>query len=126
MVILDQLGRVIYVAKDRLIGAMMLIAAILIWLCYTYYGLIYIALDKHILSFLPEVSPTLVIAIPVWLGMTAILFIVAWIGWTMATTPPPESLEELSELEELEEKEEEKEGEKAEEKAEEEKVEEKA
>ncbi len=95
-------------AKDRLIGAIMLIAAILIWLCYTYYGLIYIALGKHILSFLPEISPTLVIAIPVWLGMTAILFIVAWIGWTMATTPPPESLEELSELEELEEKEEEK------------------
>ena len=95
-------------AKDRLIGAIMLIAAILIWLCYTYYGLIYIVLGKHILSFLPEISPTLVIAIPVWLGMTAILFIVAWIGWTMATTPPPESLEELSELEELEEKEEEK------------------
>ena len=105
-------------AKDRLIGAIMLIAAILIWLCYTYYGLIYIALGKHILSFLPEISPTLVIAIPVWLGMTAILFIVAWIGWTMATTPPPESLEELSELEELEEKEEEKtEEEKEEEKA---------
>ena len=95
-------------AKDRLIGAIMLIAAILIWLCYTYYGLIYIALNKHILSFLPKINPTLVIAIPVWLGMTAILFIVAWIGWTMATTPPPESLEELSELEELEEKEEEK------------------
>lgn len=107
-------------AKDRLIGAIMLIAAIIIWLCYTYYGLIYIALGKHILSFLPEISPTLVIAIPVWLGMTAILFIVAWIGWTMATTPPPESLEELSELEEFEEKEE------SEEKAEEEKEEEKA
>jgi len=106
------------VAKDRLIGAIMLIAAILIWLCYTYYGLIYIALGKHILSFLPKISPMLAIAIPVWLGMTAILFIVAWIGWTMATTPPPESLEELSELEELEEKEEEKtEEEKEEEKA---------
>lgn len=103
-------------AKDRIIGAVMLIAAILIWLCYTYYGLIYIALGKHILRFLPEISPTLVVAIPVWLGMTAILFIVAWIGWTMATTPPPESLEELSELEELEEKEEKEEKEAEEEK----------
>jgi len=115
-----------YVAKDRLIGALMLIAAIIIWLCYTYYGLIYIAFG-HVLKFLPEfTNSVLIVAIPVWLGMTAMLFIVAWIGWTMATTPPPESLEELSELEELEEKEEEKEEEKAEEKAEGEKVEEKA
>ena len=96
-------------AKDKLIGAIMLLAAILIWLCYTYYGLVYIAFG-HVLKFLPEFkNPTLIVAIPVWLGMTVILFIVAWIGWTMATTPPPESLEGLEELEELEEKEEEKE-----------------
>lgn len=101
-------------AKDKLIGAVMLLAAILIWICYTYYGLIYIAFG-HVLKFLPEFNPTLIVAIPVWLGITAILFIVAWIGWTMATTPPPESLEGLEELEELEEEKEEKVEEKEEE-----------
>jgi predicted DNA-binding transcriptional regulator len=37
-----------------------------------------------------------VIAIPVFVGFTAILFIGAWIGWTMATTPPPKPIEEIT------------------------------
>ncbi len=40
------------------------------------------------------------LAIPVFLGSTLVLAIAMWIGWTMATTPPPEpiSLEEFEEL----------------------------
>jgi hypothetical protein len=37
-----------------------------------------------------------IIAIPVFIGFTAILFIGAWIGWTMATTPPPKPIEEIT------------------------------
>lgn len=37
-----------------------------------------------------------IIAVPVFIGFTAILFIGAWIGWTMATTPPPKSIEEIT------------------------------
>jgi H+/Cl- antiporter ClcA len=37
-----------------------------------------------------------VIAIPVFVAFVAILFIGAWIGWTMATTPPPKPIEEIT------------------------------
>ena len=36
------------------------------------------------------------IAIPVFVAFVAILFIGAWIGWTMATTPPPKPIEEIT------------------------------
>ena len=41
------------------------------------------------------------VAIPVFIAFIAVLFIGAWIGWTMATTPPPKPIEEItSEIEE--------------------------
>ena len=52
------------------------------------------------------------VAIPVFVAFVAVLAIGAWIGWTMATTPPPKPIEEF----EVEEKEEEKEEEAKEEK----------
>ena len=45
------------------------------------------------------------IAVPVLVAFVAILFIGAWIGWTMATTPPPKPIEEITT--EIEEKKEE-------------------
>jgi predicted DNA-binding transcriptional regulator len=36
------------------------------------------------------------IAVPVLVAFVAILFIGAWIGWTMATTPPPKPIEEIT------------------------------
>jgi predicted DNA-binding transcriptional regulator len=59
------------------------------------------------------------VAIPVLIALVAVLGIGAWIGWTMATTPPPKPIEEI----EAEEKKEEAKAE--EEKAEEKKAEEK-
>ncbi|MCW4054506.1 MAG: transcriptional regulator [Candidatus Bathyarchaeota archaeon] len=42
-----------------------------------------------------------IIALPVFIAFVAIMFIGAWIGWTMATTPPPKPIEEITtELEE--------------------------
>jgi predicted DNA-binding transcriptional regulator len=35
-----------------------------------------------------------IIAVPVFIAFLAILGIGAWIGWTMATTPPPKPIEE--------------------------------
>jgi formate hydrogenlyase subunit 3/multisubunit Na+/H+ antiporter MnhD subunit len=47
------------------------------------------------------------IAIPVFIAFIAVMGIGAWIGWTMATTPPPKPIEEItSEIEEEEKKEE--------------------
>ena len=37
-----------------------------------------------------------VIAIPVFVVFIAILIIGAWIGYTMATTPPPKPIEEIT------------------------------
>ena len=37
-----------------------------------------------------------IIAIPVFIAFVAVLFIGAWIGWTMATTPPPKPIEEIT------------------------------
>ncbi|MCX8177770.1 MAG: hypothetical protein N3F10_05695 [Candidatus Bathyarchaeota archaeon] len=51
-----------------------------------------------------------IVAVPVFLAFVAVMFIGAWIGWTMATTPPPKPIEEITkELEEEEKKEEAKE-----------------
>src|SRR4030043_504383 len=36
------------------------------------------------------------VAVPVFIAFLAILFIGAWIGWTMATTPPPKPIEEIT------------------------------
>jgi predicted DNA-binding transcriptional regulator len=46
-----------------------------------------------------------VVAVPVFIAFVAIMGIGAWIGWTMATTPPPKPIEEVTA--ELEEKKEE-------------------
>ena len=41
------------------------------------------------------------IAVPVSIAFIAVMGIGAWIGWTMATTPPPKPIEEItSEIEE--------------------------
>lgn len=47
------------------------------------------------------------IAIPVVIAFIAVLCIGAWIGWTMATTPPPKPIEEIEAEEKKEEKKEE-------------------
>ena len=35
------------------------------------------------------------VAIPVLIAFIVVLGVGAWIGWTMATTPPPEPIEEI-------------------------------
>ena len=87
-------------SKDRVIGGGMLLAAIIIWIFYTLYGFLLILFPN-----LPVPKPNFnLINIPVtivWLAVTAVLFIAAWIGWTLATTPPPKPIEEIEkELEE--------------------------
>ena len=96
-------------SKDRIIGGGMLLAAIIIWILYTIYGFLLILFPN-----LPIPKPNFnLINIPitiVWLAMTAVLFIAAWIGYTLATTPPPKPIEEIEkeleqELQKIEEKE---------------------
>ena len=53
-----------------------------------------------LLSWVPVPPRFLSVAIPIWLAVTLILVIAAWIGYTMMTTPPPVPLEELEKAEE--------------------------
>jgi predicted DNA-binding transcriptional regulator len=64
--------------KDQGIGAVLLVAGIVgiiiyAWLLYAY--------------------AILVLQITAFIAVAAVLVILAWIGWTMATTPPPAPLE---------------------------------
>ena len=75
-------------SKDQAIGVIFS-ACVIIGILYTA-GLFFFGspLDWSIQFWL--------IAIPVFLAFVAILGIGAWIGWTMATTPPPKPIEEIT------------------------------
>jgi len=42
-------------------------------------------------------NPLLILEITAFIGVAVILGVVAWIGYTMATTPPPEPIEASTE-----------------------------
>jgi predicted DNA-binding transcriptional regulator len=83
-------------AKDQALGAVVLVVCVLGILIYGW------------LVFLTDWS-LLVLELTGFIAILGILGIGAWIGWTMATTPPPKPIEELEkeiEAEEPKEKEE--------------------
>jgi len=99
-------------SKDRVIGGSLLAAALITWILYTIYGFLLI-LFPNLKTWIPTPNfPLINIPITIiWLAMTAVLFILAWIGWTLATTPPPKPIEEIEkeleqELKQIETKEE--------------------
>jgi predicted DNA-binding transcriptional regulator len=82
-------------SKDQALGA--LIAIVCAFLIIAYISLLFLY-NPHIKSWLNLGATSDVqfwlIAIPVLIGFVSILAIGAWIGWTMATTPPPKPIEE--------------------------------
>lgn len=78
-------------SKDQMIGAGILGVSIIIIILYLY------------LVIIPDYREW-AITIPVVIAVLAVLGIAAWIGYTMATTPPPKPLEDIPELKETEEK----------------------
>jgi hypothetical protein len=84
------------VTKDQGIGAAILVVCVVV------------ALGYLLTLFYPQWLVTIgllgntdgvqfwIIAVPVFIGFVAILLIGAWIGWTMATTPPPKPIEEIT------------------------------
>ena len=77
-------------SKDQIMGWLILIGSILGIFLYFYLVLL---------------SPwtTLTIQISAFVAVASVLGIIAWIGYTLATTPPPTPIEDLD-LESLEEK----------------------
>jgi predicted DNA-binding transcriptional regulator len=92
------------VSKDQGIGGLIFIVCVVIAIGYivTLFG--YDAIVKPLLGV--EWTTTRVqfwlIAIPVLVAFIVVLGIGAWIGWTMATTPPPKPIEEIEAEEKVE------------------------
>ena len=94
-------------SKDQVIGGLIFIVCAVVIVGY----LVALFYPKIILDILPghtEAGVRYWLAeIPVLIAFVAVLAIGAWIGWTMATTPPPKPIEEI-EAEEKKEEEKEK------------------
>lgn len=93
--------------KDQIVGALIFVACLLIAV-----GYIVVLVFPQVLAGPLNLSESDVrfwaVAVVVLLAFLAIMFIGAWIGWTMATTPPPKPIEEIEkELEKEKEKSEE-------------------
>lgn len=73
------------VSKDQGIGGFVFVACVAVAISYTF------------ALFWPALAPfrLWIVAIPVLIAFVVVLAIGAWIGWTMATTPPPRPIEEL-------------------------------
>lgn len=84
-------------SKDQAIGGAILAVCVIVALGYI--GLLFLY-DPYISSFINLGSATNVhfwtIATPVAVAFIGILGIGAWIGYTMATTPPPKPIEEIT------------------------------
>jgi hypothetical protein len=92
------------VSKDQSIGGVIFIVCVVIAIFYlvtlfwpSWLSMVGLSVDATWMS----QTQFWLIAIPVFIAFIAIMGIGAWIGWTMATTPPPKPIEEItSEIEE--------------------------
>jgi hypothetical protein len=92
-------------SKDQAIGGAIFLVCLLVAVGYIvtlFVPTIFVdCLDYVGLNTTVEDVKFWIVAIPVFIAFIAVLFIGAWIGWTMATTPPPKPIEEItSEMEE--------------------------
>lgn len=95
--------------KEKVIGALIFIVAILVLIYYTWalpllqnpwFGpslktWVENTFGGGILQDIFAPDPMFLIILPVWAAAVLIMVIGAWIGWTMMTTPAPEPLEDF-------------------------------
>jgi len=88
-------------SKDQAIGGAIFVVCLLVAIGY----IITLFLTEQVVGVLGDIGLTgitveavkfWIIAVPVFVAFVAVLFIGAWIGWTMATTPPPKPIEEIT------------------------------
>jgi predicted DNA-binding transcriptional regulator len=85
------------VSKDQAIGGAILLVCVVVAVVYLVALFGYEQLIKPWLNIGNAIDVRFwLIAVPVFVAFVAILFIGAWIGWTMATTPPPKPIEEIT------------------------------
>ena len=85
------------VSKDQAIGGAILLVCVVVAVVYLVALFGYQQLIQPWLNIGSSADVRFwLIAVPVFVAFVAILFIGAWIGWTMATTPPPKPIEEIT------------------------------
>ena len=82
------------VSKDQSIGGLIFTVCVVVAIIY----LVTLFYPTWLKPIAPRESDVQfwVIAIPVFVAFVAVMAIGAWIGWTMATTPPPKPIEEIT------------------------------
>ena len=70
-----------HMANDRALGAAILVGSIL--------GIVVYGVLLYFWA-------TIILEVTAFLGVVVLLGILGWIGWTMATTPPPEPMPEMA------------------------------
>jgi predicted DNA-binding transcriptional regulator len=85
------------VSKDQTIGGVIFIVCVAVALLYavTLFYPSWLSVFGIQATWISD-AQFWVIAIPVFIAFIAIMGIGAWIGWTMATTPPPKPIEEIT------------------------------
>ncbi|MCF2142717.1 MAG: hypothetical protein K9W42_03365 [Candidatus Heimdallarchaeota archaeon] len=76
--------------KDKLAGYSIFVFSLLIlgaWVTFTGWGIY--DWNHGTAAFIPQQVTIALLAAPVILAMIVVFIIAAWIGWTMARTPPP-------------------------------------
>ena len=91
--------------KDKIAGYSIFflsLAILFAWGTFTIWGIV----DWNSEAFLTQQITIILLTAPILLAMIIVLSIAAWIGWTMARTPPPApiDLEDFESVEESEEK----------------------
>jgi hypothetical protein len=87
------------VSKDQTIGALICAACVVVvigYIVFIFYPPATQALGNVLWGGVDNYVVRLwLVAIPVVVAFVVVLAIGAWIGWTMATTPPPRPIEEI-------------------------------
>ena len=83
------------VSKDQMIGGVIFVVCVIV--AVGYFVALFFTEPLRSLGLIQDVAGFRywLLAIPVFIALIAVLAIGAWIGWTMATTPPPIPIEEI-------------------------------
>jgi len=99
---------VLNIAKDKIIGLLVIIIGILLAIVYTLGSVVDLYMntlgnnpdwDKQLTDILQHdyLDWQLFVVAPMWIVVILVSFIAIWIGYSMLTTPAPVPLEELEE-----------------------------
>ncbi len=87
-------------SKDQAIGGAILAVCVIIAIAYAVLVIFPADVSRLLGMTVDANTGTTVrlyaVLVPVFIAFIAILLIGAWIGWTMATTPPPKPIEEIT------------------------------